>query len=167
MGRWTVLSDQKREDAARLLAEGNSYASVAKKLRIAKTTLIRNFSDRTEKLKTLANTAAAVEREIERLPKTDQKGVRSAIQALVSIQEDLTETAAMGAEAGRIVQKKVLDQVRILPDRPTPDDLKPIIAGSETVKSLLAPATSLIAANRGKDPDAGTMTLSDLLGGDK
>ncbi|HAA04778.1 MAG TPA: hypothetical protein DCE18_15630 [Syntrophobacteraceae bacterium] len=153
MGRPSKLSDREWAEVGRRLARGESTRKLAAEYKVAKSTIQDRFSGHVPEIREAAQALASAERTVERMPVSVQVSVRSLADQLKGIQDDYAETAAMGMQAARIVQTKVLAQARNLPDDPSSEDLKPIIAGSETTKSLSSLATNMITANKGNPVD--------------
>lgn len=165
MGRKPSITDKQREEASKRLSMGESYAQVSKALRIPKSTLVRNFSDRVPKLRELGTALATVEAEFEALPIVDQKAVRSIADRLKTIQEHYSTAAEDGAAGAAHLQRLARVKAQGLGDDASSDDIRTVAQLSETAKSMASLATNLITANKGKGSEPAS-TLESLITGE-
>ena len=161
MGRPSKLSDREWAEIGRRLANNESQSKLAKEFKVSRASIIARFSDRVSDIRDAGMALAGAELLVERLPVADRVSARAFADQVKGIQNDYAETTALGIKAAKIIQCKVLAQAQALPDIPSPEDLKPIMAGSATTNSLSSMATSMLSSKSrviDDDPDSSMFT---------
>lgn len=163
MGRPSKLSSIQEREICQRLASGESNRSVAKAYRVGEATIRRIFSAQVPKVRDVAQRLASVELDLAALPVSAQVSARSLADQMKGIQSHYTAAALDGAATAARLHQIARAKVTMLGSDCETEDLKPIMALSETAKSAASLASNMLAANKGKSET--TSTLEDLVAG--
>jgi len=165
-GRPSKLDDRQWAEAARKLAAGESYAKVAKDMKVAKSTLVGRFSDRMETIKDVAERLATAESDFDRMPITDRISVRTLADHLKGLTNQLVETARIQGETARIMAKHGLRAAQEIQPGSTAEDMRTVAACTELANKAGQMGMGLLTAGKGlKEPgrdDAAPVSLNIL-----
>ena len=151
MGRPSKLSEPMREEIGRRIAAGEPIRALAREFRVAESTLRENFSAQAPKIRKLATALASTELEVAELPVSAQRAVRDLANQLKAIQDDYATAAANGAKTSAHLSKLALHRAQQLDETAGLEDLVAVSALSRTANQALAPAATLIQANKAQD----------------
>lgn len=146
MGRHKVLTDFQAAEVQRRMAAGEPTRAIARDFPVSETTLRRNFSSRTEKIKSVASKLVAVEGELADMDVPSQVAVRSLADNMKAMAGNLARLARAGSATA--VQLAELAQ-----DRAKGVKLKEPKDGSRVDKAVLDDVNALnFAAGRAAAP---------------
>lgn len=164
MGRPSKLTDAQKADIQKRLASGETQRAIAKEFGVSNGTVAALFVGRSTTIKTLANTIATVESQVELLSISEQVIVRSMADQIKAMQIDYTRGASTGlqtaAKLHEIAKRKV---EKLDPSMVETEDLRVVAALTDTANKAAAMGTNLLNANKDKGKDAST--LEDLVTG--
>lgn len=146
MPRPKKLNPIQEAEIARRLAAGERASDLCREFRVSKTLVSRCFAPRNETIKTLANTLASTEREIETLPIREQVAIRSLADNLKNVAASLAEMAAQSAQTSAKLATMAATKARALHDEVLdPDELRAIAALQETANRASIVGMGLLA----------------------
>lgn len=165
MGRPPKLNDRVLGEIGRELAGPNppSLSQLAKKYKVAKSTLSARFSERVQGIRKLATDLATVETEVEGLPINEQVSVRSLADQLKGISSSLARAAQSGSNVAAKLSSIAEQRARMLDHTSEAEDLKPVAALMETANRASSIGMGLLGATKGlKDPALGDDPPAEL-----
>lgn len=145
-GRPSNLSDRLKAEAARRLAQGDSYSKVSKDLDIPKSTLSRHFSGQVPKLQKVAAALATVELEMDVMTVSEQVSVRSIADQLKGIQSNLTQAAASNARTSAHFARIAEGMAQRVTVESAPEDMRSSVAAVEASNRAGSMGVALITA---------------------
>ena len=154
MGRPSKLSDRQWAEIGRRLANGETTRALAKEFGVGAATVSGRFSERVPKLKSLANSLASVEREVECLPVSEQATVRSLADQLKAIGSNLARAARAGSDTAAQLAEMANGKVKGLLQEDGKVDQVALLNISDltmVANRAATPALRLVAASQGKD----------------
>ena len=165
MSRPSALSDRQWAEIGRRLAGPNpeSMRKLAKEFGVGVATISERFSERVPKLKALANTLASAEREVERLPVSEQVAVRSLADQLKAIGNGLANVAGSGIRTAEKLSALAEAKATKLTATSTRDQVGDVVALQEGANRAVATGMAIMAANKPKDAPSEDLTLGSLL----
>lgn len=164
MGRPSKLDDRQWAEIGRRIAMGEGVTALAKEFKVSKTVISERFSKRKETIKTLANTLATVEVEIEALPVNEQCSVRTMADQLKSISDRLATAANHGAFVASRMAEIAAHQAKSLKNDAEPDAMRPVVAAMETANKASTIGMGLLAANKGKEEQGASIVVKTAKG---
>lgn len=167
MARPSKLTEAQWGEVIRRAAQGETITALAKAYRVSKGTISERVSKRLETVKTLAGAISRSEQEFDALPISERIATRTLADQLKGIQNHYAKAAKDGAETAEILNGHALTVARELEGPTDIGRLKVVAALTETAKGAASLASNMIAASKGKDEGGSSMTLADLLGGEK
>lgn len=161
MARHCPLTDPLREEIGRRLAAGEPLRALAREFRIAPSTLSRNFSEQSPKVRMVATALARAELDLLALPVTAQRSARTLADQMRAVSSHLAVAAENGAViAGHLLNlaaKKTLQLTEDMDPDFLPEHLRTIAAMSATGNEASKIAMSLLQNNKvdAAQPDEG------------
>lgn len=147
MGRPSKLTDAQWEQIGKRLLAGESSASLAREFGVSKAAISGRFSERTTKIKSVANQIVETERALSFLNVSEQLAARSLADDLKAISDHLAGAARYGAATAHRLSGIAHNKVAEIDDSMPLDE-----NGVETLKSVavltrMANSSSEIAIN--------------------